>query len=180
MPNPNITIRTFSIAVPQSFATLRLRRDSTIDTQRGVLLLHVFGDISDITLSLSNDAGAGSKWLRLSDLNMHPATKGKTNLAGDRFAALRLPLRNFGTWKEWNHVILQTRELTVARSPYYVMVGARISALVPPGVSCAGERTSSLFQRKHAYRALAYKVARQSADSPTNSACMLFGDGCAT
>ena len=126
MPNPNITIRTFSIAVPQSFATLRLRRDSTIDTQRGVLLLHVFGDISDITLSLSNDAGAGSKWLRLSDLNTHPATKGKTNLAGSRFAPLRLPLSNFGTWKEWNHVILQARELEkTPRSPYYVMVRAR-------------------------------------------------------
>jgi hypothetical protein len=125
--------RSLYVRHQRSWAALRLRRDAPIDTRRAVLLMHVFGDIRDITLSLSTDDSAQSKWLRLSDLNTEPATRGGTNFVANRFAPLRLPLATYGDFEDWNHVILQTRELAeTPRAPYYLMVRATPVASVSP------------------------------------------------
>ena len=128
----------------RSWATLRLRRDAPIDTRRAVLLMHVFGDIRDITLSLSTDNSAQSKWLRLSDLNTEPATRGRTDFVANRFAPLRLPLATYGDFEDWNHVVLQARELAeTPRAPYYLMVGGNVARWFRSRLSGDGAHASA-------------------------------------
>jgi len=136
--------RSLYVRHQRSWATLRLRRDAPIDTRRAVLLMHVFGDIRDITLSLSTDNSAQSKWLRLSDLNTEPATRGRTDFVANRFAPLRLPLATYGDFEDWNHVVLQARELAeTPRAPYYLMVGGNVARWFRSRLSGDGAHASA-------------------------------------